>query len=312
MELLIAILLGLILVAMVSSNREAAMGVWKVIRFALFGCALLFGWGLFVAFQAWYVATYETNESNNVMGWIFVAFCPPLFAWASYLEIAPLYRQSKMLAFKWIGIGIGFWVLMALLAVVGRELRNAYEYAGWVMVLVPWLLALLILIKRSLFSENVREVWFGPTELPDPWQVVFTERSEAEAAAREAWEESEKTYSDLTNEQQDQLHKDAHEQRAATEKRLDELLARLEIEKMQRQKNQKYFSVLFCFWAFSFLVFCKLIGIAWDFGFDYAMGLKFVHGRAWVAGTLVVGSLLALFGLVIGVLDDLSKKPNKA
>ena len=54
MTWVIAILLGLILVAMVSSNQAAAAGVWTVVRFVLWGFTALIGWGALIGWSFWF------------------------------------------------------------------------------------------------------------------------------------------------------------------------------------------------------------------------------------------------------------------
>ena len=62
MTWVIAILLGLILVAMVSSNQAAAAGVWKVVKFVLLSFVALLGWGVLIGYSVWFYETYPSGE----------------------------------------------------------------------------------------------------------------------------------------------------------------------------------------------------------------------------------------------------------
>ena len=89
MTWVIAILLGLILVAMVSSNQAAAAGVWTVVRFVLWGIVLLAGWGVLIGYSVWFYATYPPSvEWTQIIGVACAVIFPPILLWFSRKEIA--------------------------------------------------------------------------------------------------------------------------------------------------------------------------------------------------------------------------------
>ena len=96
MTWVIAILLGLILVALVSSNQAAAAGVWTVVRFVLWGIALLTGWGVLIGYSVWFYATYPPSvEWTQIIGVACAVIIPPILLWFSRKEIAGLTRKTS-------------------------------------------------------------------------------------------------------------------------------------------------------------------------------------------------------------------------
>ena len=186
MTWVIAILLGLILVAMVSSNQAAAAGVWTVVRFVLWGIVSLAGWGVLVGYSVWFYTTYPpSGEWTQIIGVAFTVILPPIFLWFSRKEIARAYNKNKWAAVRYGALLIAYIFVLMLLGVAVREVQAAYEYGGWAMILVPLTFTGVILLWRSLTgSKGWREVWFGPPELPEPWQVVSEERYAADEHER--------------------------------------------------------------------------------------------------------------------------------
>ena len=67
MTWVIAILLGLILVAMISSNQAAAAGVGKVVHFALLGVAMFIAWTVLIGHSEWYYEAYPKGEWGRIV-----------------------------------------------------------------------------------------------------------------------------------------------------------------------------------------------------------------------------------------------------
>lgn len=308
MTWVIAILLGLILVAMVSSNQAAAAGVWTVIRFVLWGIALLAGWGLLVGYSVWFYATYPpSSEWTKILGLAFNAIIPPILLWFSRKEIARAYKKNKWAAVRHGSLLIAYIFVLMLLGVAGREAQAAYEYGGWAMILIPLTFTGAILLWRSLTgSMGWSEVWFGPPALPEPWQVVSDERDAAEASDEAAWGKIDERWGELTEEQQETLQQESRERIAATNRRLDALSVKLESEKSKRLKYGNW-SVMGSFWMFAVFAAFGLVGIAGDAGFAYAMELKFVKGQAWLAGGVVIFAGLTIGGLIVSIWESISE-----
>lgn len=312
MTWVIAILLGLILVAMVSSNHAAAAGVWTVVRFVLWGIASLAGWGLLVGYSVWFYATYPpSGEWTQIIGVAFTVIIPPIFLWFSRKEIARAYKKNKWAAVRYGALLIAYIFVLMLLGVAGREVQAAYEYGGWAMILVPLTFTGAILFWRSLTgSKGWREVWFGPPELPEPWQVISDERDAAHEAEHAAWDKVSEDWDELTEEARETFQEEGRLRRAATELRLSVLSDKLESEKAARLKNGNW-SVMGVFWMFAIFAVFGLIGIAWDAGFAYAMELKFVKGQTWLAGGVVIFAGFVIGGLIISIWESITESRAK-
>lgn len=312
MTWVIAILLGLILVAMVSSNRAAAAGVWTVVRFVLWGVVLLAGWGVLIGYSVWFYATYPPNEDwTQIIVVAFTVIIPPILLWFSRKEIARAYKKNKWAAVRYGALLIAYIFVLMLLGVAGREVQAAYEYGGWAMILVPLTFTGAILFWRSLTgSKGWSEVWFGLPALPEPWQVVSDERDAAEASDEATSEKIRELWDELTEEQQETLRQESRERIAATNLRLDALSVKLESEKSERLKNGNW-SVMGVFWMFAILTAFGLIGIAWDAGFAYAMELKFVKGQAWRAGGVVIFAGFVIVGVIVSIRESITESRAK-
>lgn len=312
MTWVIAILLGLILVAMVSSNQAAAAGVWTVVRYVVWGVTSLLGWGILIGYSIWF---YETSPSSGewtrITGVAFAVIIPPILLWFCRKEIAAAYKKDKWASLKSGAILAAYVLLLMVIGVVVREVQAAYDYGGWAMVLIPLAFTGAVLVWRSCVSSiGWREVWFGALDPPDPRFVVMQERDAAETAEAEAWNDIETTWEILTEAQKSSFTQARQLQRAATEVRLTGLSKKLEAEKAARIKANSW-TVVGLFWLFVIFAAFGLTGILWDFGFAYAIELKFVKGQAWLAGAVVVVAAMALAGLGIGCWESIAEGNSK-
>lgn len=307
MSLVIAILLALILVAMVSSNKAAARGVWTVIRFALWGTLALICWALFIGYFVWLEDAYPRDaysEWANIAGLLFLAILPPACVWRFRKNIADAYKKDKWAATKNGLTYAGYVVLWMVGMVLVREVQTTVPNGGWLLILLPLVGIGSVLIFRTLFNpRGWREVWLGPAALPEPWEVVAAEEDAFQKAERAAIPD----WSDWTSEQLRSWQDDRTVREITTEKRLEEMRKRLEAEKAERTRSEAW-SMRGFFYLFSLLGAFGLLGILWDFAFGYAMGLAFVKGQAWLAGASVVGAALVLGGLGLAALDLLDQQ----
>jgi hypothetical protein len=307
MTWVIAILLGLILVAMVSSNQAAAAGVWTFVRFVLWGIALLAGWGVLVGYSVWFYATYPpSGEWTQIIGVACIVIIPPILLWFSRKEIAGAYKKNKWSAVRYGALLIAYIFVLMLLGVAGREVQAAYEYGGWLMILVPLAFTGSVLLWRSFNgSKGWREVWLGPPDEPEPWVVVMKERDAFVVAEDAIWEKLEETWDELTQSQQDEFRAQRIARMTASDQRLSALSEKLEAEKAARAKEENL-TVMGFFWLSLIFAAFGLIGIAWDIGFAYSMELKFVKGQAWLAGAVVVFAGMVIAGLFISLWESIA------
>ena len=308
MTWVIAILLGLILVAMVSSNQAAAAGVWTVVRVVLWGMASLAGWGVLVGYSVWFYATYPpSSEWTQIIGVACSVIIPPILLWVSRKDIARAYKKNKWAAVRYGALLISYIFVMMLMSIVVREVQAAYEYGGWLMILVPLAFTGSVLLWRSFNSpKGWREVWLGPPNESEPWLVVMQERDASVASEEAIWEKIEDTWDDLTQSQKDEFREQRIARTTATDQRLNALSEKLEAEKAARAKEGNW-TVMGFFWLCLIFAAFGLIGIGWDIGFAYAIELKFVKGQAWLAGAVVVFAAMAILGLFATLLKEISK-----
>jgi hypothetical protein len=310
MTWIIALLLALILVAMVSSNQMAAAGVWKVIRMALVALSFFVAWGILIGYVVWYHATYSEGEWGQIIGIASALIIPPVLLWINRKAIADLYEKDKKALFKMVAIAVGYAAVIMVLIVVVRDLKAAYEYSGWLILIVPMILTGAILIWRSLTgAKNWKEVWFG-SSTPDPWVIVNDERRLAESSELVAWEEIIKNWDELTEDEQEALRDARHERILAREERLDILERKLEAERKIRDKKENW-TVSGIFFLCAIFTVIGLIGVAWDFAFAYAMELKFVKGRSWVAVGVVVVAGFFILGILASIWEAFQEKKSK-
>lgn len=312
MTWVIAILLGLILVAMVSSNQAAAAGVWTVVRFVLWGIAALAGWGVLVGYSVWFYATYPpSSEWTQIIGIAFTVIIPPVLLWLSRKGIATAYKKNKWAAVRYGALLVAYIFVVMLTSIVVREVQAAYEYGGWLMILVPLAFTGSVLLWRSFNGpKGWREVWLGPPDEPEPWLVVMQERDASSASEEAIWEEVAETWDQLTQSQQDEFREQRIARMTATDQRLSALSEKLEAEKAVRAKEGNW-TVMGFFWLCLIFAAFGLVGIVWDIGFAYAMELKFVKGKAWLAGAVVVFAAMAIAGLFISLWESIAESKKK-
>jgi Kef-type K+ transport system membrane component KefB len=206
MTWIIAVLLGLILVAMVSSNKDAANGVWKVIRFALVSIALLIVWGALISFSLWYSANYFKGEWEKILYISMFVFLPPVYLWISRKRLAENFKRDKKAAYRKCAIFISVGAAFLLVGVIIGEVRATYENGGWFMVLTPLALTSIVLLWRTLRTPRKwREVWCGLPPLPDLYEVLDKERYEESLIDEAEWKKIEATWDEQTSERQYEL-----------------------------------------------------------------------------------------------------------
>ena len=312
MTWVIAILLGLILVAMVSSNQAAAAGVWTVVRVVLWGIASLAGWGVLVGYSVWFYATYPPgSEWTQIIGVAIAVIIPPALLWLNRNQIAAAYKKDRWAALKSGAFWVAYVLVWMVSGVVVREVQAAYEYGGWAMVLIPLVLMGVILVWRSCVSSLPRrEIWFGSPEVPEPWLVVGNEQDAFDLAEQAAVEKMHEMWDEMTLEQREAASQEHQARVVATDGRLDALRKKLEAEKQARNKHSGW-SVMGLFWLFLILAAFGLIGILWDYAFSYAMELRFVKDQAWLAGAVVVFAAMAIAGLFISLWESIAEGKAK-
>lgn len=312
MTWVIAILLGLILVAMVSSNQAAAAGVWTVVRFVLWGLAALVGWAVLIGYSVWFYETYHPDsEWTRIIGVTCAVLIPPTLLWFSRKQIAVAYKGDKWAAIKFGTLFVICIFGYMVVGVVVREVLAAYEYGGWTMILAPLALTFVILLWRTVAGPKPwREIWFGPPAAPEPWLVVANEQEALEATLLAEREKIDETWDELTQTQKDDWLNEHRAKVDATEIRLTEMRKNLAAEKKDRDWRQVW-TVQNFFTLFLIFAVFGLLGILWDIGIAYAMELKFVKGQVWLARTVVVVAAMVIGGMFVSLFESVSDTKAK-
>jgi len=94
MEIVIAILLALILIALVSGNKDAANSVGKVIRIGLFLFLISLSWFILIGYSIFYFFSYTDKGWYSALGIVALVIIPPLFAWGNQLGLNVLFGPS--------------------------------------------------------------------------------------------------------------------------------------------------------------------------------------------------------------------------
>lgn len=308
----IAILLALILVAMVSSNKAAADGVAKTIHMAVFAGGLFIAWMAFIGCCVWYYAEYPKAEWERITGMAISVLLPPFLIFLNWKKMWIVFTTDKKKAFINSGVFLLFLAGGWLIAFFYQELKHINENIGWTILITTIVFCVAVLSFRTASDKKPwREIWFGPPELDIPWQVLQREREAADEIENAEWKKLEPTWDELSDEQKEVHQAGKYARRVALDERLLALEAKLDEEYRIRGKQEAQLSVAkVLVWALVFSAF-GLIGIAWDYGTAYAMQLPFVKGREWLAWGVVAGTIFLAGCTLIALADEVWKYVKK-
>lgn len=303
MEVAIAILLALILVAMVSSNKAAAEGVWKAVRWVGIGTVLLIAWGCIVGYMVWFYETYPSETWGKVTAIVLSIFVPPTLLYINWNTITRSFEKDKRAALKWTAGFVGYLAVIMFLMAFFQEVRQSLPYIGWGILIFLMIFTGIVLTVRSVTLPKGTHVWFNEPDKEEPWLVVEREDEAFREGERALWDELYDT--EHTQAQKDTFDREREIRWAAFEQRKLELRAKLDAEKAAKQAADRKLNLRTVFWtAFAFSCF-GLIGLIWDYGYAYAMTVPMVKGREWVAACAVVAAMLAIAGLLWSLGEDI-------
>ena len=296
MAIVIAILLALILVALISSNKDAATGVMSFIQIALAASMMLAIWGIVLGYMYWAYLSEEEHGWFQIILTVGFAIAPPVIMYMARKDIVSEYKFSKKSFFKKLSLYLLFAIAFWILAVLADETRKNFPFMGTALLIAGLLITGNILLTRT-FKHPTRWklIWFGSGE---PFEIAETEFNlfeEKEKKRREEFEKSSKNLSD--NERNLIEEKFKSELNKAVEKRFE---TQEELEKMQYKEDAvlTFFWYLFIFGCFS------LISIFWDFAFPYVLDFKLINGQSWLATTALAGFI---FFTVVGIYASIDK-----
>lgn len=302
MTYVIVLLLALILVAIISSDKAAAAGVTSVVKiacWAVLAATLWLVWvGYWIALESAYPAT--SSEWIQLLGLAFFAITPLLLGWLNRRKILESYRRDKRAAVKY-GAKLSLWLIVGMaggLAV--RHLQSTVPQGGWIALSIPLIFLGAVLVFRTFNRPREwRTIWFGSSVLDARWRAIEIERDGLEEANRQAIDSF--ATREISEEHRENLWREQNARLAPERNRLNEL----EDQIYGEMKTYKESAVLSWFWTLALFAGLGLGKELWVLGYDYAMGLSFVRGREWMAAGASALALMTLAGLLLQVWEGL-------
>jgi hypothetical protein len=306
MMLLIAILLALILVAMVSSNKEAAAGVGKAVQFAVIGAAMLGAWMFLIGYAIWYYQAYETSDIGRIIGIALPVLLPPFLCWVNRKPMLKRYREDRKAALRSTAVFVGSLGATMVMMPLYQEMKKLDDHLGWELLFATLAVTVTVLFFRSLAAGGTwPQVWMGLPPLADEWQILAEERDLARAGVEARYDAFDLARDGMTDEEVDAYKRESEDLEKDSQARLDALSDQLEGERIARASNDASLSVAKVFWFALIFSAIGLIVIAWEYAYGYAMGWAFVKGRSWLAvlvvagaGVTIVSAFVSLLGMV--------------
>ncbi|MBI5722064.1 MAG: hypothetical protein HZC37_30690 [Burkholderiales bacterium] len=304
----IAILLALILVALMASDKAAAGAVKKVVWIALLSAlvlALAFATFLFFLWFHWGPAKEDWWQTGSLL---FLLTIVGFFCWLDRARLIAAYRRNRRQAVMKAITVVGIVALCGTVGYTIKVLLEAFEVSGWWLI-GGWLAAsgTLLLTRTAASPREWREVWFGPADVPDPWSVVHEARLESESQEEAIWARDLDGWSELPLDEQVARQARRAGRLAATEARLA-VLERLANEASAKAAAREgSWTLRAAFWWGVAFGLVGLLPLLWRYGFDWAMTLRFVRGREWLAGGVTVGIAFVALGIVGSVVEELTK-----
>lgn len=296
MEIVIAILLLLILVALVSGNKDAASSVRKTIRIGLFLFLIGLAWLILIGYELFYFFSYTEKDWSNMIGLGFLILFPPFIAWANKAYLKELFSKDNKTIFKtltYLLLGVIAWVTISIFY---QEQKKSDPNLGWEILIIGFLVSGSVLVHRSLDKG-----WKGAFTLPlEPMEEVSNRYGKLMDKENARWAEIEKDWKGSEDELKPLLLEHYDKGDAIDYERFNE-------EQKVRGAKKKEDWWLYAFYYFTAFIFFGLLGYLWDFAFAWVMTLSFVKGNEWMAyGTLIAGGMVA-FGLFASVMEELKK-----
>jgi hypothetical protein len=291
MSYVITLLLVLILVALVSSDKAAANGVRRVLKMAALVTIAVSMSAVSACYWLYLEVAYpsDSSEWRQLLNLVVAALIPQVI-WLYRKDISSEYQRDKRSTFKLGAFGLLFMLCIMAGGAVARHVQAVVPYAGWLLILVPMVVFGLILMVRTVQTpEDWRLVWLGHTA---SWEALRNERDAIEDADRQDIENLASL--GMTKEQEEQWWLQRNLKIAAARDRLNVK----EDEINLKASNIKPGVVRDFFWILAFLAAIGVAKELWNEGFQFAMGLSFVKGREWMAGTVSAFGLMVIAGLL--------------
>ena len=298
-EVVIAILLLLILVALVSGNKDAASSVGKTIRIGLFLFLIGLSWLILIGYSVFYYFSYTDQGWYSALGIAVPVVLPLLYAWVGKNGIKELFKKDNKSIFKmlfYILLGVVGWVTLNILY---QEQKKVDPNIGWTLLIFGVIISGCVILNRCLDKGWKTSLTFKPS----PWDQVVHDYDVLQAEENKRWAKFAESW---TGDKDDYEYKHLMEEHFDKYDALDrECDAALEKVRGVKKKDDWW---LFAFYFFVSFIGFSLLGYVWDYVFAWVMTLNYVGGREWMAYLTMIGSPLVAIGIVMGIVDDANKK----
>jgi hypothetical protein len=301
-EIVIAILLALILVALVSGNKDAASSVGKTIRIGLFLLLIAISWFILIGYSVFYYFSYTDQDWYSALGIAVPIVLPLLYAWVGKNEIKELFKKDNKSIFKilfYILLGVIGWVTLSILF---QEMKKTDPNLGWTILIYGVIISGSVILNRCLNKGWKNALTFKLS----PWDQVVQNYDELQAEENKRWAKFSESW---TGDKDDYEYKDLMEEHFKKYDALDRECNEA-LEKVRGVKKKEDWW-LFAFYFFITFIGFGLLGYVWDYVFDWVMTLTYVKGREWVAYLTIIGVPLLVIGGVMGTIDEYKKKKKQ-
>ena len=302
MEIVIAILLAMILVAMVSSNKDAATGVMGFINIALAALMMLAIWGIVLGYSYWAYISEDDHGWFQIILTVAVAITPPAIIFMARKDIVKEYKSSKKSFFKKLSLYLLYAIGMWILAVLGDQTRKNFPFMGTALLIAGLLITGNILLTRTFkHPTHWKLIWFSSGE---PFEIAEKEFQIFEKKEKMRWAEFEKKSPNISEE-------DKNLEKEKFSVIMNKAVAtRFEVQEELEKKEYKEDTVLTIFWWFFVFICFGLISIFWDFAFPFVLAFGFVNGHSWLATIILTGLIVSTVVGVYTFVDEFIIKNN--
>jgi hypothetical protein len=261
MEIIIAVLLGLILVALVAGNKEAARAVFGTLRGVFVGVVLLLAWGILIGGTVHHYLSYTEQKWYHTFGMIVAALLPPILLWAYRGWVRETLARGTKTVLMYLAVLLFGVVLCVGGGALFQELKKDEPYLSWIILFSALAVTGVVLIGRGL-SDGWRVTFTFP---PSPTEAVRLHYEVLLWAEHTRWLEKRDALNNA-NANYEELENLSDDYEISCEKLIHE--QNREITKAIGLKKKENY-VLLAFYAVIFFIFIGLIGLALEHSYAY-------------------------------------------
>ena len=304
MSWVIAILLALILVALMASDKSASVAVKKVVRVVLVGVVLSAYALAILLFLVWFHLVPSKEDWWQTGSLFLIALVLAHMAWNHRDASAAWVKKDMWGILGLVGLLLGLFVLSLLFGHGLKLALEAYNLSGWWIIVFGLACPGVVLLVRTANSpSHWREVWNGPADVPEPWRVALEARFQAEDEERAIDDKETENWHDLTPAEEEAVWARKRDRMAATEARLAAILNQAEEAKARVTAERRKWAVRDVFWLFVLFGALGLVQLYWQYGFEWVMTWKPVKDREWAAGAIVIAGGFVVLAVLVEVIE---------